>query len=293
MPTCNQTDLNTLFAYVSELLDETKFDTLSDSVLEKAPKQYGLSYGHLYGITGSIGITSVSGVQSNLELDFDNAQAALSLVCGNSDYAYYQVPIRLASGTMNLESQIRVSGLGIVLPSSPVDLTKTIECSLTGLLLVSVPIQNGLLQFSKVLVDIQLYAQPAPIDYGADIGQKETILLSSVPVSRLVDQFMSQWNVFYKKHLPEQIRLVLQKRDAPLQCQLPTLVNQTCSFGTLVPGQMCNPCDTCCNCLIQQRCDGDCSSCACVRCETNQWSYLQILTTLLILTFLVAFVIQV
>jgi hypothetical protein len=189
--------------------------------------------------------------------------------------------------------QLRATGLGLLWPNDP---DFVANARLTGILLISVPIKDKDLHFEEIDVDAFLYG--SWMDSNGDQfnvwPDSSSILFNSVPFDLSLQTYVTELNQSIKSKLVPKVRTFLQAPNVTISCIVPINTEQTCTTLTTFPGEACNPCDTCCKCLVQQRCDGECKNCPCVKCDSIKlWSFSQIFVTILIGCFLVAWIFQI
>jgi len=244
----------------------------------------GLSFGSCYTVCGSLGYTNVTDVNTLVpNISSPGGPIVQFTNCGLVDKAMIVVP--LASTVVTFNVLARASGLGELWPD---DHNQTIDAHLSGLLLISIPRNEKTLQFSKPEVDISfqaVWAEPWP--------DNESNLFPSVPVADLLKDFTTTLQKEARKDIVVKIMNAIQSADRPLNCTWPIVNAQTCQSTTEMPVGACHPCDTCCNCMIQQRCDGECSECACVHCnESILWRIVLFVSAALMLVISVALIIS-
>lgn len=276
-----------LFQDTLDRLDTNWLDTLQAVVL---PKKSAVSFGSCYAICGSLGITNVENLDQ-LDIQLQNAVASFTQ-CGLRDYAILQVPLEVEP-FITLTMQLRATGLGTLWPNDPDFIA---NARITGILLVSVPITDKDFKFEDIEVDAFLYG--SWYDSNGDSfnvwPDSSSLLFNSVPFDAILNTYVSELNESIKSKLVPNVRKFLQAHNTAINCIVPQNVTQTCSSLTTFPGEACNPCDTCCKCLVQQRCDGECANCPCVKCDSVKlWSFSQIFVTILIGCFIVAWIFQI
>lgn len=273
--------MNCSISNFSSLL--TKLDTNWTSswttfLAEYGPLKDGLTFGSCYTSCGSIGFNGITGI-NNLSLETTpgpDGPTATFTTCNLEDQAVIVVP--LASRPITLHGKLRASGQNVLWPtglgSAAVD--HDLSAAISGFLLITIPRKNNILYFSRPLLDIAFY-----INYTASAGSQnfgnfpntDSLLFHTVPKEKLLFDFSDVLRTAAKKRLLPKIFNIIQSNDAYLDCTWPVALREACTSETVMPLAACHPCDTCCKCLIQQRCDGECSNCACVNCTPHIWRY--------------------
>lgn len=262
---CTITDFTAILAELN-----TAWATLWPSVNYKVPTAAGLSFGAAssgtcYGICGSLGITACNGFQYLIP---DTAAATLAWsTCGPVDAAVISVP--LPAVPMNYQVQGRATGLGALWPGGPGAEAFSMTGQAFALVLITVPIANTgptgtLANYRDFAVDLKFYFT---IDSAWPDTSNELFL--AVPTGNLALTYAADVNA-RMSFVAGALKKAMQIAGQALTCAPPVIVDQTCALGTSMPGAPCNPCDKCCTCLIQQKCDGTCADCPCVGC--NLWT---------------------
>ena len=246
------------------------------------PQKGGLSFGSCYTACGSIGFTGISGLASLVPSAIGDPVVMPTVTfntCGLVDTAMIVVPFD--STTLTFDVVARASGFNTLWPSGGLlSENNQVNAYLSGFLLISIPRNGAVLQFTKPEIDISFQA----------IWDTDTLpwpntdnpLFPSVPTATLLKQYTDALQKKARKEILPHLRNAIQKKDEDFLCSWPTSFAQTCNATTTMPDGACHPCDTCCKCLVQQRCDGECSDCACVSCEENVgWRFLLLFSSLL------------
>jgi hypothetical protein len=266
-----------------------------DSVLEKLESTWssiwptfavknirgGLSFGSCYTVCGSLGYTNVSGVDilvPNTTTSAPGGPIVHFTNCGLVDKAMIVVP--LDSTTITFDMIARATGMDILWPDDP---NVLLDAHLSGYLLISIPRIDNILEFSKPEVDISFQAIWDP--NGSNTWpEQSSILFPSVPTDDILKNFTTELQREAREDVVKKIRNALQSPDTTMNCSWPLIYAQTCSAGLQMPVGPCHPCDTCCKCLIQQRCDGECEACPCVNChESTFWKLVLFLAAALMI----------
>lgn len=250
--TCTVADFNSI-------LFDLQNEWPSVWALQQWPRRAGLSFGSCWGICGSLGLTDVVGPES-LVPNIAAATVAFS-DCTASAVATITVPLTAVASTFFVQG--RATGLNTLWPSTSEAFTMTGPVS--GLVLLTVPLVGQIANYVDLSVDIILYA-----NITSSWPDTSSVLYNAVPTGSLAQTWATDLNSTVKTSVSGALHKRLQARGSLLACTIPNPTDQTCTSSTSMPGAACAPCDTCCKCLIQQRCDGSCSSCACVGCR--EWS---------------------
>ena len=245
------------------------------SVESKIPQEMGISFGSCYTSCGSIGITAVD--MSSFNLDDDPMQIRTSFTtCNNTDLAVLIVPIEI---TLGCTLALRATGIGHTWPTPEIGDDGVVhqhDINVTGNILVSIPVSGNTFEFTKVRTDVMFSGNWS----SASWPDTTNILYNTIPINELCAKYMRSFNSNIRKDLSLKIRHELQSADIVNTCTFPSIVLAECNVNTRTSTEFCNPCDTCCMCLMQQRCDGECASCECVQCEDTKWFATMFLITL-------------
>ena len=277
MSTCTISDFQFL---VTKLNNE--WDSFWSIAAIQGPKQAGISFGSCYTNCGSLGITNVGGLDA-VNLDTANATATFT-TCNVEDYIVVVVPIEQT--TILVDVQVRASGPNGLYPSVLGDeFVNDAPCAFSGFVLISIPVRSRKVILSELTVDFTCFATWATPFVWPDTSN---ILYNGVPFQEILYEWSESFIEYLRSNLVKPLRNALRDENEYLTCVFPTAYEQTCTASTEMPIGPCHPCDTCCKCLIQQRCDGGCSDCECVNCETyNLWTVSYAVVIFLIVLFVI------
>jgi len=250
----------------------TDFADTWSSVVSKVPKATGISFGSCYTSCGSVGITDTSVYSITLN---DNLSQVTFSACKLTDLAVLIVPVEIS---LSCTLALRATGVGYTWPTpGPGDDGVVYQniLNITGNILVSVPRHSDKFDFPHLTVDVMFTG-----NWTLEWPDNENILFNTVPVNELATKYVENFNAAIRGPLSKGLRLSLQSNVVTNNCTFPTLVPNVCTANTRTATEFCDPCDTCCMCLMQQRCDGECSQCACVQCD-NTWYATLFLSVLL------------
>lgn len=261
------------FSSILDTIDSTwttEWPAFSDTV----GKINGLSFGSCYTVCGSIGYTDVSGLDALVpNLTDPNGPIVNFTTCGLVDSALIVIP--LASITLSFDVTARATGLDALWPTMP---SQTIDAYLSGFILITIPRDETVLEYTKPSVDISFQA------IWSEWPDSNSPLFPSVPTADLLKKFTDSLRQDAREHFVQKLRRAIQAKNELLDCEWPAPANQTCTANTTMPALPCNPCDTCCKCLVQQRCDGECADCPCVNCTQSMvWRILLFSSALLMI----------
>jgi hypothetical protein len=235
----------------------------------------GIMFGSCYTVCGSLGITGTEGL-AGLVLNTEGVEGPVVNFtnCGLIDKAMIVVPIE--SSLITFDVVARASGFGQLWPTNQ---NNMIGAHLSGFLLISIPRDESTLLFSKPEVDISFRAV-----WSDEWPDSESVLFPSVPTADLLKEYTNLLQKEAREHIVPKLKDAIQSKNAIFDCSWPQIFAQTCSSTTTMPANACHPCDTCCKCLIQQRCDGECADCPCVNCnESILWKILLTISALLMI----------
>jgi len=245
------------------------------------PIQAGLSFGSCYTSCGSLGLTDVNGV-GPINLDLAQATATFT-TCSAEDYVILTVPFEQT--TVLFDVQVRASGPTGLYPSGIGQyLVSNAPAAVSGFVLVYIPVRGSLLIASELRVDWSLYAT-----WTTTWPDTTNILYNSIPWASILNQWTESFVQYLRSNLRTMYQNELRSQNELLGCHFPPEFAQTCEVSTEMPNAPCHPCDTCCKCLIQQKCNGECASCDCVDCQSyNEWSVNYAFFITLVVLFVVA-----
>jgi hypothetical protein len=259
----------------------------SQFLSEYGPLKDGFSFGSCYTSCGSLGFSSVTGLDG-LTLNTTgppvgptDGPTVFFTTCNIEDQAILVVPME--PQPIELQSILRATGFNQVWPTGSIN--HTLYASITGFLLITVPRSKNTLYYSRPLVDISFFINWTT-DTNGNIGgfpEQTSPLFPTIPKDKLLYNFEKVLKDGARSKLLGPIFRDLQSNDKSFTCKWPILIKQACTTSTSALQGPCNPCDTCCKCLAQQRCDGECSGCECVRCSPSIWRYQTALCAILML----------
>lgn len=194
----------------------------------------------------------IASTDITIEPDVALASATFS-TCTLNNLAIISIPIPSLVPN-SLEVQIRLSS-----PGSIVDQTTTQVAYISGSLLLTYELTSKI-NLQRPNLDINLFGswQQNPSQWG--LGAE----LENIKLSSFLDDYVDK----VKDSIDfRPLQKVLRSLDRELECRIPGFTPMTCTAATRTIPESCHPCDFCCNCMVRQICDGDCSSCPCVNCE--------------------------
>ena len=187
-----------------------------------------------------------------IEPDVANATASFS-TCTVNNLAIISIPVPSLVPSV-LDVQVRLSSPGAI-----VDQTTSQVAYISGTLLLTYELTSKI-NLQRPNVDLSLFGswQQQPSQWG--LGSE----LQNIKLNAFLDDYVDK--------VKESISLgplqkALRSLDKELNCRLPNFTPMTCTASTRTVPESCHPCDFCCNCMVRQICDGDCSGCPCVNCE--------------------------
>lgn len=244
-----------------------------------------MSFGQCATACGSLG--AIANPEDLIfDLDVEHAQV-LFTTCAVNDEALLRIPIT-SNSLVSMKTSLRASGLGTVWPSGAdsEEFGKHFiaEASLNGEIIVSFPIYDNNLQLSEFKVSIHFISKWENVVW----PDRNNVLFYRIPLETLLQEWTRQFNASFSTSMETNMKRVLLFADKPLRCNYPAFTKMVCtkemaeSQTTLLPSS-CHPCDTCCRCFVQQRCDSGCDQCACVKCGANPWKFGTFIIAMLVL----------
>lgn len=244
----------------------------------------GFAFGSCYTICGSLGVTGTTAGLAALQ---PNTAAAVAYftTCGTEDRALLAIPFD--PEPVALDTEVRATGLNVLWPSGgPGSELVNATASVSGVALVSVPVRGRSIAWSEAQVSLRLYVN-WPAATMAAWPDQASILYEAVPLPELASNWASTMTEAVQATMGPLLQKAIRKPNETLACDFGALITQVCAANTSMPNNACDPCDTCCKCLVQQRCDGECSGCPCVGCAPNTWSNTAVLAVAMIGLFTV------
>jgi len=263
-------------------------DTNFSSIIKvkETNNRFGYSFGHCSSICGSFGIVSVSGLDQ-LVPDIASARAQFS-TCGVTDEAILSVPV---SALLDFGLVVRASGQGLVWPSTALSYTTEVDASaqLSGEIVFTVPMKKSkTLFFSDLQVDIHFTSSWTSAANAAWPDQTST-LFDRLPLNDFIDSWTSELNTSFSPQLISNVKSIMLVPNISIACNMPRFVPMPCTLAMKqsleLPTAPCHPCDTCCKCFVQQRCDSGCAECACLSCTQVQRTFAQAAISSLFIVF--------
>jgi len=261
-----------------DLLDASWSDIWTTS---KKPTSAGLYFGSRFTVFGSLGILDVQDLDT-LHPEIESATISHT-TCGSIDYAHIVVPLTVVC---SFQTELRASGYNTLWPLETLLPVPDFNASgrISGHLLLSVPCitKNNTTTFLKSQVEASL-AFYGSWTLDTIWPDAESVLYHSVPFSKLMDKFIEELNTI---DVGKRIAMALQSSDESVECTWPTTTNATCLAATSMPMDACDPCDKCCVCLVQQKCDEECTKCPCVKCSlSDKWVIANFISTAVVFVF--------
>ena len=137
-----------------------------------------------------------------------------------------------------------------------------------------------------------VYSDPVVSPILNKIGTADQVIKTIPKDPVAYQQWAQEWSMGAQKFneamrgpMARKLHLALQSNDFIRECTFPSVVLAECNALTRTAADFCSPCDTCCMCLMQQRCDGECASCECLGCNDSKWYYSMLIATILFFIF--------
>ena len=117
-------------------------------------------------------------------------------------------------------------------------------------------------------------------------------LFPFVPLNDALTQLEASLNAYSEK-VTDRIQGYLNSHmtNSTRACEAFQAVDNVCTSATDMPLLPCNGCDTCCKCLVQQRCDGECAKCACINCSAFNYDLAFLIALAFMFVFVVAYIV--
>ena len=273
-----------LFSDFFTFFNDEAFSTILDASLaiDNVPTVYGISFGECTTVCGSLGIAQVNYL-GQLEPATDQATVEFS-TCGLLDSAILRFPI---SSDINFHLVLRASGKSSFWPANAGDqLFNDANATLSGEIVFEIPIVKKSLMFSQMHASVSFLSTWTE-ETKAAWPDNTNALFERVPLDLLLSEWNKTLNSSLASNLEKNIAKYCLVPDLTIDCTLPTMVPMLCTkemaLDPMAQGpKYCHPCDTCCKCFIQQRCDSGCEDCACMNCTKSSWKYGMLGITILI-----------
>lgn len=275
---CSINLLNDFFTNFNEIAFKKILEkSLSDE--KNVPSKFGISFGECTTVCGSLGITEIDFLE-NLDVQTDTSTIEF-LTCGHTDSAIVRFPI---FGDVKFTLLLRASGKGTLWPIDN-HIFNDAFASLSGEILIKIPIVNKSLQFSKLSVSVNFLSNWTDETLWPD---QNNILFERVPLNSLLKQWTSILNNTFAKNLEKYSENYALVPDLSINCTFPITMPMVCTKEMALDSQAltpvyCHPCDKCCKCFMQQRCDFGCENCACINCSKSSLKNGLLFVTVLIL----------
>lgn len=258
--TCNAAQIN---AFLQPLT--TSFSDIWLECVKNAPTRSGEAFGSCYSICGSVGITNVS--LQDIAIDPVTSRLFFSQ-CAIRDYALILVQIP----EQNLDVNVTIRATGSVSDTTFTYGPQTMYATFSGNMLITVPItikqSSTKFEFSDCMVDANLNARFTPASLVSVSSMLNADLFyNSLPIESTLNTYVASLNAYLKKEVPGRFRRLLQANDLEASCTVPGFSAQQCT-SSVSPTMACDICDTCCKCMMQQRCDNECEGCKCISCSS-------------------------
>ena len=244
---------------------DSAWSTISSRIA--VPQKTGLSFGNCETCCGSIGIVGVRDLNLDIDTSAIACNAAFTL-CGKRDEAILVVPVNVIP--VNFDIHLRATGIGATWPSNMnQDFVHTHGARIGGNIIITVPFDRYF-RFQEPVIDFQLFGHWfETTDTATHWPDNTNPIFNNVPVEELLINYMSNLNETIKKGVEKMIFNAVQKHNVNKTCSTSTPALATCRAATVYSPSSCDPCDTCCKCMMLQSCDGDCAACPCVKCTSR------------------------
>jgi len=274
-------DIQSVFGDTLNTLDAA-FPDIWASIVSKAPLRAGITFGSCYTACGSLGIVNVTSLDLlslNLTLDADGPQATFT-TCNITDQAILIVPF--TETILDVDLLLRATGVGHIWPTSTNEHTH--NARLGGHVVITVPSDENWFHFTRPMVSVKLKAvwtdSNPPI---TSWPNQNSPLFDSVPTSDILEEYMRTLNEYVAPKLERQIHDAIQMENVPKACSYLEPIIAECRASTVgLPTSSCHPCDKCCICMMEQRCNKDCDKCPCVKCTPSAWRFFTFFITFII-----------
>lgn len=243
-----------LFQNVLEKLNNN-FD---DCFLDAAQLSTITSFGTIYSNRGSVRVLPSEGITS-LNLVTEDAKATFT-TCTIKNLAIIIVPI--SSLPISLKLHIRFTS-----SSSVIDEVDEIIASIGGSLMLTYSLTSNSIQYSRPNIDITFNGEWASsVSSWPTLVDKDPDLVESIKMNDVLNEYLTQLKKTFNARLMQKF---IRSNDEALGCIVSQHEPMVCTKNMVAVPNYCHPCDTCCNCMVRQICDGECSNCPCVDCSQN------------------------
>lgn len=177
---------------------------------------------------------------------------------------------------------LRASGPALW-PQGQNDLNASVD--LTGEIVFTIPIAKNILKLQDMSVDVHFSSSWTNTIW----PDTSNVMFSRLPFDAFLYAWTSELNKTFAIKLSENIKKIMLLPQIQFSCAVPTFVPMMCTSAMKtsndLPNVACHPCDKCCKCFVQQRCDGGCDECACLNCNNLKGSVLQYCISFLIIFY--------
>jgi hypothetical protein len=166
----------------------------------------------------------------------------------------------------------------------------TQDANLNGEIVFTFPMSTTNIELSNFIVSVNYVGIWTPAAW----PDESNTLFEKVPKEKLIYDWTKQYTEFVHKKIERKIKKLVLLSDIGYTCTIPSYIPMACTsdmaLSTYTTIESCHPCDTCCKCFVQQRCDSGCNACACVNCHKSAWIIGPLIITIYI-SFLVVLLI--
>lgn len=259
-----------LFAPFLDSLQQNQSDIVGFTI-ENAPLKYGFSFGSCYTLCGSLGITDVNldNLTINTDTQSEDPPSLKFSDCGSNPLsAILRVPI---SGLITMTLRLRAQGKNdLTWPASGSGEINH-DAVINGEILFTFPMSNSNIELSNYLVSVNFVTL-----WTNDAWPDDTnFLFDKIPKEKLLFDWTTQFNDHAQKRFIKKTKKLVLLSDIGYTCTIPSYTPMVCTADMALAGfttiENCHPCDTCCKCFVQQRCDSGCNACPCINCTKSSW----------------------
>jgi len=268
-------------------------DSISSIILEKLDSNFDEcfessknlstinSFGSIYSNRGSVRVVpneNITALSLNTDTNDPTGPTASFTTCTVKNLAIILVPIVPTS--VEFEMHVRYTS-SIDSIASIIDDTVFMRAMINGSLMLSYELTSNLIMYSRPNIDITFngYWQNRS-SFNDKFAGKNQDLVDSIKIDTVLTDYLFKLNSSFNA---KKMQNILRSKNESIGCIVSQHLPMTCTINTTVVPQYCHPCDTCCNCMIRQICDGACSSCPCVNCYQREFSLVSIISISFIL----------
>ena len=283
-------DISLFNSFLNSLHDNEN-EIITHAILD-APLKYGFSFGSCNTLCGSLGVIGALNLNGLVFLTDPLDTVPPTVQFSNCGASPLSALLRVAIyGDVTLQVRAREQSPVTTWPdtgSGEFDANATLQ----GEMLFTFPMTDTNIEFSNYSFSVNFIGAWNNVLW----PNQDNVLFQRLPLDKLVYDWTKQFTDYVSGRIYSKIRKLVLLPDFGYTCTVPNYVPMACTAqmkaSTYTTISTCHPCDTCCKCFVQQRCDSGCDKCACVNCAATPWILGPLLITIYIAILIVIIIMK-